>query len=216
MVKGALVRFFYMLVELENSQAVYTRPDARSFYTLKHLSRVRYTKAVPSTLRVSDLTQHAIDKRRYGNFTRSTMLVFVTGDTMTTWCVADGAERPTSVAKKQKFTHNPALYPKSPFPCGPTGGGELQAGYRFMVVYSSLSWFVRDPSDASYRFSSISSYPSGYAVLPVELHPTQIETLQQQLMRIAKKSISACAWVAGDLSYNEETGAPLSRLNRLV
>ena len=52
MVKGALVRFFYMLVELENSQAVYTRPDARSFYTLKHLSRVRYTKAVPSTLRV--------------------------------------------------------------------------------------------------------------------------------------------------------------------
>ena len=216
MVRSARFRYFYMLVELENSQAVYTRPDARSCYTLKHLSSVRYTKAVPSTLRVSDLAQYAIDKRRYGNFTRSPMLVFVTGDTMTTWCVADGAERPTSVAKKQKFTHNPALYPKRPFPCGPTAGGELQAGYRFMVICSSLAWFVQDPNDVSYRFSSISSYPSGYAVLPVELHPAQIETLQQQLMRIAKKSISACGWVSGDLSYNEETGAPLSRFNRLV
>ena len=198
-----------MLVELEVSQAVYTRPDARSCYTLKHLSSHRRTKAIPCTLRVSDLAQHAVQKRMYDNLTKSSLLVFVTGDSMTTWCVNDWAERPAA-AKKQRFTHNPALYPSTPFPCGPTGGGELQAGYRFMVIHSSLAWFVEDPVDASYKFSSLSLYPSGYAVLPVKLCPTEIEKLQQQLTRVVKKSISACAWVAGDMSYNEETGAPLS------
>ena len=206
--------FFYMLVELEVSQAVYTRPDTQSCYTLKHLSSHRYTKSVPSTLRVSDLAQHAINKRMYDNYTKATRLVFVTGDTMTTWCVDDGTERPTSAAKRQRFTHNPALYPRTPFPGGPTGGGELQAGYRFMVIYSSLSWFVEDPGDASYKFSSLSLHPSGYAVLPLELCSTEIERLQQQLTRIVKKSISACVWVAGDMSYQEETGAPLARFKR--
>ena len=74
----------------------------------------------------------------------------------------------------------------------------------------SLAWFVEDPIDTSYKFSSLCLHPSGYAVLPVKLCPTEIEKLQQQLTRIVKKSISACMWVTGDMSYNEETGAPLS------
>lgn len=177
--------------------AVYTRSDARPFFTFSHWCAGTAQKAFPASLRTRDLRAHDT-RQNWAALQRACFLVLVSGDVAQCVSLANAHDK-----QRVRFLYHGSSYARALATGQSRCLSELEDNFIAMHFHGTLGVF-----DGRHAFKAAVPIECGIAVLPRRVREADVPTIARWVQHCLQRSVTASVWVThGGVSYNEASRA---------
>ena len=172
---------------------VYHRKNATGLYEFSHYSSTVVKKALPASLRVSDLacySQSEYERR----LRRSPFMVLTAGEKAHAFCCDNAQE------SKVSFLYNGSVYARNTQPLFQYS--EVQDGYVPWYPFSTLVMFKDNAPN------SVLPLPSDLMLFPKSISESDAARIAGSVERAVTKVLRTSTWLVAGISYSERTLLP--------